>query len=166
MIIQIHNVAQVPAPIILIVVLGGGLRWHQPMDGVGPCWLCGFDDFWLIQRIHRQFPLPHRILRGLGRSLPIALELSRLLGKYGLERGGLGILDKVGWGAHILDHAHHWEFWPLRYLWNIHNTCSSICGIIFLTRDGLSLHRYFSLRIIHVLPELSKNLLLLLLHLL
>jgi hypothetical protein len=26
MIIQIHNVAQVPAPIILIVVLSGGLR--------------------------------------------------------------------------------------------------------------------------------------------
>ena len=45
MIIQIHNVTQVPAPGILIVLLGGGLGRHQPMDGVGSCRLCGFDDF-------------------------------------------------------------------------------------------------------------------------
>ena len=166
-IFHIHNVAQISAPAILTMLLTGSLGRHQPMDGVGSCWLCSFDDFWLIQRVHRQFPLPHRILRGLRRrSLAICLKFSRLLWYYRLERWGLSVLDKVGWGGHILDHAHYWDFRPFRYLRNIHNACSSICCIIFLTRVSLGLHRYFSLRIIHVLPELSKNLLLLLFHLL
>jgi len=107
MIIQIHDVAQVPSADILILLLTcGSLGRHQPMDGVGSCRLCCLDDFGLIHRIHRQFPLSHGILGGL-RCLAIGLEFRRLLGKYRLERRGLGVLDKVGRGAHILDHAHH-----------------------------------------------------------
>jgi len=112
-IIQIHYMTQVASAAILIMLVTDGLGRHQPVDGIGSCWLCGLDDFWLIHRIHRQFPLPHGILGGL-RRLAIGLEFRCLLGKYWLKRRCLCVLDKMGWGAHILDHAHHWDFGPLR----------------------------------------------------
>ena len=84
MIIQIHYVTQVPSAAILIMLLTcGGLGRHKPIDGIGSCRLCCLDNFWLIHWIHREFPLPHGILRGL-RCLAIGLEFRRLLGKYRL----------------------------------------------------------------------------------